>query len=147
MPKSKVDKSRKDKLNNYKNKNKKEFVMQQNVNLPQEREVPTWSADERMEVTGKEFELIYNFLTSIGDAYAAANSIMSRNILNGKVRINFERLGPNGYEPIPEEEQAPKREEYQKLVNSILAQQNSVQDSMPEELIPVDDNGVRILNP
>lgn len=152
MPKSRKNPERKDKLNNYKKQNKREKIMEnlQNLNnqLPQTREVPRWDANEKIEVTGKEFELLYNFVTSIGDAYAAAQSIMSRNILNGKIQVDFEKLVDNGdgtfqYVEMTDEEQAPKKEEYNKLINSIL----SKQAEMPEEFTPVDENGLPVINP
>lgn len=158
MPKTKTNKSRKDKVNNYKKQHKKELIMSQvQNNLPEVREVPTWNPTEKIEVTGVEFEMIYNGVTQLQSIFAAAQSIMSRNLLNGKIRMNFEKLVDGQYVPMTEEEQAPKREEYQKLINSILSQQAKaeteqlpvVEESMPEELTPVDENGVRIiqLNP
>jgi hypothetical protein len=161
MPKTKRDASRKDKVNNYKKQHKKELIMSQvQNNLPETREVPTWNPNELIEVTGTEFEMIYNGITQLQSIFTSAQSIMSRNLLNGRIRMNFEKLvnTENGpiYVPMTEEEQAPRREEYQKLINSILSQQKAaseplpvVDDSMPEELTHVDDSGVPIiqLNP
>lgn len=157
MAKSKTNKLRKDKVNNYKKQHKKELIMSQvQNNLPEVREVPTWNPNEKIEVTGVEFEMIYNGVTQLQSIFAAAQSIMSRNLLNGKIRMNFEKLVDGNYVPMSEEEQAPRREEYQKLINSILSQQANaeaaqqpVDESMPEELTPVDENGVPVikLNP
>jgi hypothetical protein len=153
MPKSKVDKSRKDKLNNYKKQHKKSLIMQENqLNLPEVREVPTWAADQKIEVTGKEFELLYNFVTSVGDAHAAAQSIMSRNILNGNIQMSFEKLvktdnGDVSYEKMSPEESAPKQAEYQKLIDSILAQQvrQDAEETFPSELTLVNEEGVPLI--
>lgn len=115
MPQAKKNKDRKENLNAFKEKQKlKTKIMSevQQQNAPQAapvRQVPVWKSNEKLEILGVEFEAIYNYINSIQGAYAAVQGIMNRNILNGKVQIDFEKLNEDqtAYVPMSEEEKAP----------------------------------------
>jgi hypothetical protein len=98
---------------------------QQNPNaLPPVREVPTWKSDEQLVITGLEFEYIYNFITSVGQSYAAAQSVMNRALLSDKVVMEFDKLvvhenGTQEYVRMSNEESLPHKEEFAKLVAAV----------------------------
>lgn len=99
--------------------------MEQNtMNLPQVREVPTWNPNQLMTVTGAELEVIYNYISSVSGAFSAAQGIMQRNIMNGNIKVEFDKLvtqpdGSFGYVRMPEEDAAKHREQFNKLLDEL----------------------------
>lgn len=140
MPKSKTDKSRKDKLNNYKqtkkmNKTENQAAVPQQANpnqLSPVREVPVWKSTDTIEMKGIEFETLYNGVNEMNylmqGMFAACQAILQRNLVNGTIGVNFEKLvdktNPEGqayqdYEMMSEEEAAPHRTNFNELLEGI----------------------------
>lgn len=131
MSQAKKDKSRKSNLEAYKQKQKlKNQIMSENQ-VPQPapiRQVPVWKSSEILEITGLEFEAIYNYINSVQGAYAAMQSVMNRNILSGKVNIDFEKLNDtqSAYVPMSDEEKAPHLAEVQATLDALRKQSSGV---------------------
>lgn len=119
MAKSKNRPEQKQKLK----KRKEKIMSEQNkaaqaAQMPAVRNVPVWDPNALIEITGIEFEAIQNGLTQIQLAQQATQSVMSRNILNGTITMEFEKLNPQTlrYEAMTAEEQAPHVEQFNKQV-------------------------------
>ncbi len=69
--------------------------------MPEVRNVPVWASDAEIVLTGFEWEAIQNALVQVQIAQQAAQSVMSRNIISGVVKMDFEKLNPQTlqYEP------------------------------------------------
>lgn len=149
MPKSKVDKSRKQKVQDYKQVKQiekqiaksmsieKQAPQQQTEGLPAVRHVPFWSSKEQLEVLGIEFEAMNNFIVQAQNAIYATNSVMNRNILNGKVKVRFEKLDESGqnYVPMTADEEVPYQKDFQDMVNAVREREsgsNQSADPTPE---------------
>lgn len=123
MAQSRTNKNRKDKLNKY--KNSKKMSEQQNANLathlPPFRTVPFWDPQVDINVKGFEWEAIQNSLTNIQMGQQAAQSVMSRNILNGTIQLDIEKLNPESlqYEEMTDEEKAPYLEDLKKQMDAV----------------------------
>lgn len=143
MPKSKNRKEHKTKVQKFKNKN---TMSQQNQQVGPEpiRQVPVWKSQDPIEMNGLEFEAIYNFINSVQGAYAAVQSIMNKNIISGKVQLNFEKLNETktDYVPMSEEEQAPHKAEFQKVLDAAKAQAASMVKRQDYHLEPDSQEGV-----
>lgn len=127
MPQAKKDKSRKSNLEAYKQKQKLKTQIMSENQVPQPapiRQVPVWKSSEILEITGLEFEAIYNYINSVQGAYAAMQSVMNRNILSGKVNIDFEKLNDtqSAYVPMSDEEKAPHLAEVQATLDALRKQ-------------------------
>jgi hypothetical protein len=164
MPKSKVDKTRKNKLEQFKQNQKrmKEQAKQNqemNQQIPEVREQPYWSSNDDLIVKGAEFESLYNGINNMMQfmqpVFGAAQSIMQRNIINGTIKVRFEKLqmekAPDGseyptYVPMSDEEQAPHIDNFNKLVESVKNNQLKV-EQLSDENVPsineiVNENGI-----
>lgn len=127
MAKSKVDKSRKEKVVNFKNKQKQmseQTNTNQNPNVPQlppVRSFPVWAPDAEIKVNGRVWEAINNGLSAIQTAQQASQAILTENLLNGTMQMEFEKLDPNTlqYVEMTEEEKKPHRDEFNKAVEMI----------------------------
>lgn len=134
MPQAKKDKSRKENLEKFKQKQKlKNQIMSETQQLPQPakvRQVPIWKSNEKLEILGVEFEAIYNYINSVQGAYAAMQGVMNRNILNGKVQIDFEKLNDEqtAYVPMSDEEKAPHLAEVQATLDALRKQSAAIND-------------------
>lgn len=115
MPKSRNRKEHKEKLNTRKEKMNDQVQDQQQSDV---RGIPTWDANELLEVYGAEFAAIQEYIASVPQAYAAVNSILNRNCLNGKVTMKFEKPDANGnFVELTPEEAAPHEEQFQNTLN------------------------------
>ena len=137
MPTSRKNKERTKQVNNYKTKHKKmNQEQQQNVGqeMPPVRNVPTWGQNAKIEVTGFEWEAIQNGLSHIQLAQQAAQSIMSRNIVNGVIKMDFEKLNPttSQYEAMTPEEKAPYAAEFEEMINSFKNQVKEKATATPQ---------------
>lgn len=119
MPKSKNRKDHKQKLNQFKTK-QKQMSNEQQFEIPAVRNVPVWANDAKIEMNGFEFEAIFNGLMQIQAAQQAVNGIMSRNILSGNIQMDFEKISDDkqSYVPMTEEEKAPYKAEFEKAVEA-----------------------------
>lgn len=96
----KKNKARKQNLINYKNKVKRK-MSEQTQNIPNIRQYPTWSSQESIEVTGLEWEQIYNVLNIFRQAIVAGESVMQRNLEKGKIQMKY--VDEAGQEVSPEQ--------------------------------------------
>lgn len=111
MSKSKNNETHKQRLNNFKKTTKEKQMSEQNkpFEIPEVRNVPVWANDAIIEMKGFEFEALFNGLMQIQTAQQAVNGIMSRNVLNGTVKMDFEKFdkAKQEYVPMSDEEKAP----------------------------------------
>lgn len=96
----------------------------QGVNGPQfppVRSYPVWDANSLITLTGREFEIVYNAVNQIVGAYQALQGILSRNILDGVISMDFEKDADGGgnYVPMSDEEKAPHLQEFAKAIESV----------------------------
>jgi hypothetical protein len=119
MPKSKNRAEHKTKLQKFK-KQKQQKMSEQQMTIPEVRNVPVWDNNAKIEMTGYEFEALYNGLQQIQTAQQAVNGIMSRNILNGTIQMEFEKFdkAAQNYVPMTEEEKAPFKADFAKAVEA-----------------------------
>lgn len=86
----KKNKDRKENLNNYKQKIKKMAESkEQELSIPNIQQVPTWGSQETIGLTGLEWENIYNLVNFHKQAVVAAESVMQRNIQEGKIVMKY----------------------------------------------------------
>lgn len=132
MPKSKNRKEHKTKLQKFKTKQKN--MSEPTMQIPEVRNVPVWANDAKIEMTGYEFEALYNGLQQIQMAQQSVNGIMSRNILNGTIKMEFEKFDKTAqnYVPMTEEEKAPFKEDFAKAVEAAKNPKN-VEPSIIEQ--------------
>lgn len=146
MPKTRTNTKRKTQLETYKNKHKK-MINNQNAELaksmPAVRNVPVWHQDSKIEMAGFEFEAIQNSLAQLQLAQQAAQSIMSRNIVNGVIAMDFEKLNVETleYEPMTAEEKAPHVADFNKMLESF---RNPVKTEPEPKSTLVDVNGAEL---
>lgn len=121
---SKNNKSHKKRVNNFKTKIKTK-MSQTNQQGPQQmppvRSIPVWDPNAKIEVTGFEWEAINNGLLQVQIAQQAVQAIMSRNIVEGTITLDFEKLNPKSlqYEPMTDGEKAPYIENMKKTIDAI----------------------------
>lgn len=149
MPQSRKNKTRKTKLENFKNKQKMSNQQQPEMNLPPIRQVPIWPNNAKIEVTGYEWEAIQNALAYLQMAVQASNSVMSRNIFNGVIKMDFEKLNPETlqYVEMTEQEKEPHQKEFQEMLANIKiaaekAKQEPQQSNTPQVSPIVTQEGV-----
>lgn len=87
MPKSKVDKSRKEKLIKYK-KSKK--MSTQAPEMKPFRQVPSWSTEDTFTLSGAELESLYNFFNIFAPVFTSVQTIFARGVQDGKIKIGYE---------------------------------------------------------
>lgn len=88
MPQSRRDKSRKNKVTNYKNQKKKS--MSQNPEMKPFRQIPTWDSKDSFEIQGSELEALYNYFNIVAPAFTSIQQVFSRGIQSGKIKIGYE---------------------------------------------------------
>lgn len=151
MPKSRVNKDRKEKVKDYKTiKQIEKQILKNNSmaetpqdNAPQGvpeqlkvRSVPKWKGNEILEITGIEFEGLYN--GSIKQSAAFLDSVMNRNVVNGKIHVDFEKINEDGtdYEEMTEEEQAPFKKEFNQWLDSIRNHKPNQSETPKQDEVP-----------
>lgn len=149
MPKSRVNKDRKEKVKDYKTIKQIEKQILKNNSMaktPQEikpvpeelkvRSVPKWKGNEILDMTGIEFEGLYN--GSIKQSAAFLDSVMQRNIVNGKIHVDFEKLNEDGsdYVEMTEEEQAPFKKEFNQYLENIRNRKPTQSETPKQEEVP-----------
>ncbi len=109
MPQSKHRKAHKTQLNKRKS-NIKQMNEAQNK-IPPVRSVPVWQPEVMISLKGFELEALANGLGQIQLAQQALQSVISRNIVDGVISLDFEKYDPqtNEYVPMTDEEKAPYR--------------------------------------
>jgi hypothetical protein len=150
MAVSKQDKTRKQKLNNFKNKQKRMNEQQTNTagqqipnqQLPEVREVPFWSSNDDLTIKGIEYETMYNGIMQMTEilqgVFGAAQSVMQRNLLEDRIKVRFEKLSETtledgttvpDYIPMTEEEQRPHLENFNSLVAKVKQDRDAAMKS------------------
>jgi len=122
MPVSKQRKSHKKYANQFKKQIKQKMTNQQNAQqYPPVRSIPVWKNDAVITLSGLEWEAIQNSLTQIQLGQQAAQAVMSRNIINGVIGMEFEKLNPETleYGSMTTEEKAPYIADLQKAIEAI----------------------------
>lgn len=120
------NKERKSNLQNFKNNHKME--RQQNEQTPELApnvfQQPTWRNDAKIDVTGAEFEAIMRAVDQMGQASAALQNIVNRNLLQGTITMTYFKVDETGtaYTPLTEEESAP----YRQTLQDVIAQANAI---------------------
>jgi len=137
MATSKHRKNHKEKVNNYKNQKSKTMSTERQVpQMPEVQSIPTWAGDAKIEVTGAEWEAIQNGLTSIQYAQQAAQAVMSRAIVEGVIKMDFEKLNPQTlqYETMTDEEKAPHLENFNAAIEKVKAAAKEIKE--PSIIVP-----------
>lgn len=111
--------------------------------LPEIRQSPVWNSDAMLEISGAEWEAIFNFIEGSSSAFMAANAVMSRNIINGKVKMKFEKLNKETllYENMTTEEEKPYQDEVQKAIKAAKDAYEKTQKNS-EEIEPPSQEGL-----
>lgn len=153
MPKSKVDKKRKNKVKDFKRnmseKNEnvgRDMPVNETMNgLAEMREVPKWDPRANLDLMGKEFEILYNGINELGlllnqamsVLIGAAQSIMQNNVANRKVTVDFEKLveenGEATYVPMTEEEMAPHKKQLEDFITKLNEMKETVKAEIQEK--------------
>lgn len=121
MAVSKRDPKRKEKLNIYKQKTKKRMSEQNKPTPPKQlRSFPIWKSQDKIDVTGLEWEKMYNALNIFREAIVASESVMQRNAASGVITTKF--IDENDQEVSPEEV-----EKYTKELQAYFAAQAAEQ--------------------
>lgn len=122
MPESKHRKKHKQQLSKFKTKQQK-MSQQLPPQMPEVRNVPVWASDAKIEISGFEWEAIQNGLVQVQIMQQAAQAVMTRNIVNGTIKMDFEKLNPKTlqYEPMTDEEKAPHQAQFAKIIETIKA--------------------------
>ena len=140
MPKSKTNPKRRDNVNAFKEKVKNKKMTQETnqPQIPEIRQVPIWKSQTEISMNGLEFEAIFNFINSAQGAYGAVQSIMNKNILNGNVQLDYEKLNEDKtqYVPMTDEEKAPHKAEFEQMITALKAQATNMVKRQDEHLEP-----------
>jgi hypothetical protein len=121
------NKDRKKQLENFKQNTKRRMSKEQAPEVSQIRSYPIWGSQEKLEISGLEWEAIYNALSIFKSAIIASESVMQRNTENGKITNKF--VDENGKEVSSE-----KVAEYTAQMNEFFAKRAAEQakESTPE---------------
>lgn len=146
MPKSRINKNRKEKVKEYKQVKQIENQLKNQIKMERQqipehmkvRTVPKWKSTDTLELNGLEWETIYNTLSNIRAAIVAADSVMNRNIVNGKIQVEFEKLNDAGtdYVTLTGEDEAPYRKQFQEMLDKIKEQGENpqpIEEAQPEQ--------------
>lgn len=131
MPKSKTDKSRKQKVNQF--KQSKKMSNKPIQELRPFRQVPTWNSTDTFEVQGNELESIYNFFNIFAPAFTAVNGIFARGLKSGKITMDYEY---DDGTPVSEAEV----QEYTSKLNEYFAQKVKEQEAEVDETADTPQN-------
>ena len=142
MSKSKHRKKHLTQLLKFKTKQKQMSEQKQSNGIPQMpevRNVPVWASDAEIVLTGFEWEAIQNALVQVQIAQQAAQSVMSRNIISGVVKMDFEKLNPQTlqYEPMADADKKQHQEAFAKMIEGIKAQIEK--QSEPQQAVEAED--------
>lgn len=137
MPKNTHNKTHKERVEKFKTKKQMENKQMENQQaMPEIKNFPVWEQDAQIIVSGREWEVLFNSIMSMQESFQAINAVMSRNIMNGVIKMDFEKLNPKTlqYEKMTDEEKAPQAEEFSNAVAAIKvaaekAQNESLQKS------------------
>jgi len=95
MSKAKTDKSRKEKLDNFKQKQKQKnkVMSEQTVDQAPQfkpfRQVPHWEPDAEIKITGAQFETLKDFFNIFSEPIQTMQDIFSKNLNDGVIQIKY----------------------------------------------------------
>ena len=122
----KKNKERKEQLNNFKTKIKKQMAEDQTMQeLEGLRSYPIWKSQEKIEVSGLEWQSIYNVLNIFREGLVAAESVMQRNMEQGKITMKY--VDANDKEVSSE-----KVAEYTKQMQALFEKRQAEQAKEPQ---------------
>lgn len=148
MPKVTQRKDHKKKLENFKQKLKMSKERQeQGQTMPEYRNIPVWDPNSKIQIFGYEWEIIYNTVAQMQLLAQATNAVMSRNIVNGTIGMDFEKLNPETlqYETMAEEDKAPLKESFETTVLALRKEQEAAlkKSTQPEAVTPTEKVAVK----
>lgn len=157
MSQSRKDPKRAQKLINHKNtikQNRRKMEKQNQTQLPPVTQVPVWKSTDVIEVTGQEWQIISDYLSQAERATMAFHAVMNRNVLNGVIKLQFQKLNDEKtqYVAMSEDEQKPYQDEFQtmlkqakeiaqKTVEQAEAEEENSQEGVPHLDAIVDSQG------
>ena len=126
MPKTKHRPKHAQQLQKFKQKLKMAKEKEVGQTLPEFRNIPVWDANAKIEIFGYEWEVIYNTVAQMQLLGQATNAVMSRNIVNGNISMDFEKLNAESlsYESMSDSDKAPLKADFEKMVVNLRNQQN-----------------------
>lgn len=125
----KKNKDRKENLQKFKQKIKKQMADDKAANeLQKIKQYPVWASKETIEVSGLEWEAIYGVLNMFKQGIVAAESVMQRNMQNGKITMKY--IDENNEEVSPD-----KVEEYTKQLNEFFAKKAAEEQKEKTKLV------------
>lgn len=92
MPKSKTNKERKTKLNNFKNQQKSKFMSENQTQAPQItpfRQIPVWNQDSEFTINGGEFMILQNFFNIFAEPISVMQEIFKRGLNAGTITTKY----------------------------------------------------------
>ena len=91
--------------------------------MPEVRAIPRWESNADVLVKGIEWEAIQNSVAQFQNAMQAIQAVMSRNIVEGVIILDYEKLDPNTlqYVEMTDEEKAPYVESSKTQIEGIKA--------------------------
>jgi hypothetical protein len=117
--------NRKENLQNFKQNKKREMESknQQHYHengLPKVRQQPVWNSNQMLDITGQEFEAIVQGMESAANGYLAVQNAINRNLIEGKIRMEYLELNEagTGYQKMSEEASKPYQEELKKMIKT-----------------------------
>lgn len=146
MPESKNRKEHKIKLTKRKKEqmeqNTKQVKEQLSNTLPPVRNVPTWEADATIKLSGIEWEVIFNGLSQLAQLQQAAQGIMSRNILDGTIKMVFQKLdaATMQYGEMTPEEMKPYQEQFSQMIANVKEAASRIPVEVKESVIETNAN-------
>lgn len=143
------------KLQNFKQKQKQMSKEQteQIPQMPEIRNIPTWDKDANIELKGYEWEVIYNSIASLQVLQQVAQGVMSRNVLNGTVDMDFQKLDPQTlqYVNMTDEEKASYKAEFASMIENVKKQQAEAETKLAKQernnpAVVVEEDKVPVVN-
>jgi hypothetical protein len=118
-------KDHKQKLQTFKQKQKQMSKEQTPPQMPEIRNVPTWDKEADIELKGYEWEVLYNSIANLQILQQVAQGVMSRNVLNGTINMDFQKLDPTNlsYVDMTDEEKAPYKKDFATMIEKMKSQQ------------------------
>ena len=118
----KKNKDRKQQLLNFKQKTKKKMDENQVINeLQGIKTYPVWASQEKLDITGLEFEAMYNAINIFREGLVAAESVMQRGLEQGKITMKY--VDAEGKDVAPE-----KVKDYSEKMQAILKARQAEQE-------------------
>lgn len=122
MAQSRRDKTRKQKLLNYKQKSKKMAKLPETKPFTQ---IPVWDSNATFEINGAELEAIYNFTNIFAPVFGAVQQIFGRGVQSGKIKIQYQYEDGS---PVSQDELS----DYTKKLQEYFSQRQAEEDASKE---------------